>query len=119
MQANHEALTWGIEPGIGTQGREQKTVSWLERVPGRQRRVRVRYTFTRINHYDQTDNLLAIQGMCAYEDEFDGHLAMVFKLNGNCVGMWYNARGTGSFCMDFRGDDMAYAGNDPLWPWQD
>jgi hypothetical protein len=119
MQATHEALIWGISSRIDTSKLEQRTATWLERLPGHRRRTRFARTFTRLAGYEQTDSLLAVQGMDAYEDEIDGHLVMVFERQGRCVGMWYNAASTGTFCLDFPGDLEAYAMADPFWPWQD
>lgn len=116
---DYDAILYGIEPGIDPTGLEQRTATWLRRKPGHQRRTRVTHTFHRIPGYEQTDNLLVIPGMRAHEDEIDGHLVMVFMLGGNCVGMWYNGGRTGSFCLDFQGDDLCYAERDPFWPWQD
>ena len=119
MDAQYTAALYGINPGINTAVLDQRTATWLESKPGLRRRTRKTFTFAKLTGYEQTDSLLAIPGVQAHEDEVDGFLVMAFMLQGRCIGMWYNAAGLGTVCMNFDGDDLAYAGADPFSPLQD
>lgn len=105
MQATNQATIWGIQAGIDT--------GVLQRRPSR------RYSFYRLASYEQTDNLLAIQGVQAHEDHVNGHLIMVFSIQGRCVGLWYNGARMGTVCLDYQGSDLDYAMEDPFYPWHD
>ena len=44
--------------------------------------------------------------------EIDGFKVYYYLHNDNCVAMYYPSKGFGTKCLDFKGDEIAYAEQD-------
>ena len=56
-------------------------------------------------------------GLIDLVTEIDGFKVYYYLHNDNCVAMYYPGKEFGTKCLDFKGDEIAYAEQDSNWPY--
>lgn len=72
--------------------------------------------FTKIS-YERFERLM--EDSTSYDEtEIDGYMVCAcYDDAGNCIAMYYNRAGMGSYCPQHKGCVMAYSERDTHWPY--
>lgn len=82
------------------------------------RKQKIKYVFTPLEFYENTDSILAgYPKSFIWDTEIDGHEVLAFMNEGRCLAMWFVRAGKGSYCLQFQSDALSYSEYDPNWPY--